>query len=374
MIVVTHLLGTGHLSRSATLAQGLRGRGHEVVLVSGGMAVPHLDLSGLRLRNLPPVRSDGVAFTRLLDETGAPAAPDVMARRKARLLAIFKEEQPDLLVTELFPFGRRMLREEFIALLDAARVARTCVAASVRDILNPPSKPEKAAWAEEMIERYYDLVLVHADEEVVSLSESWPVSTALARRLRYTGFVAPPPAGSHPAQAGRGEVLVSAGGGPVGLPLFEAARAAAALDGTRVWRLLVGGADAQARVAALAEGGRRNLAVEATRPDFRQMMHGAAASVSMCGYNTALDVLQSGVRAVFVPFDAGGETEQTLRAEALARHPGIVHLSAAALDAGSLRAAVEAVCADPARPARAKGMDGATRTAKILEQYLAQRR
>ena len=57
------------------------------------------------------------------------------------------------------------------------------------------------------------------------------------------------------------------------------------------------------------------------------MLYHAAASVSLCGYNTALDVLQSGVPAVLVPFDNGGEVEQSLRAEALAPQELVADLS-----------------------------------------------
>ena len=37
----------------------------------------------------------------------------------------------------------------------------------------------------------------------------------------------------------------------------------------------------------------------------------------MCGYNTAIDLLLTGTPGVLIPFDAGGEQEQTLRAESL---------------------------------------------------------
>ena len=40
----------------------------------------------------------------------------------------------------------------------------------------------------------------------------------------------------------------------------------------------------------------------------------AGLSISQSGYNTVCDVLQAGCRAIYVPFAAGGETEQTVRA------------------------------------------------------------
>ncbi|MFC6588488.1 hypothetical protein ACFQDZ_15780 [Sulfitobacter pacificus] len=36
MIVVTHLLGTGHLTRAVTLAQAFQEAGHRPIVISGG--------------------------------------------------------------------------------------------------------------------------------------------------------------------------------------------------------------------------------------------------------------------------------------------------------------------------------------------------
>ena len=133
---------------------------------------------------------------------------------------------------------------------------------------------------------------MHSVAEIAALELSWPVSDALRKRLYYTGFVAPSAPEVHPDGIGVGEVLVSAGGGSVGDHLFDAALGAAALDHGRRWRLLVGGS--AARVADLRARAPENCTVDAARPDFRQMLRGAAVSVSMCGYNTALDV-QAGI-------------------------------------------------------------------------------
>ncbi|HBR43215.1 MAG TPA: glycosyltransferase, partial [Sulfitobacter sp.] len=39
-IVVTHLLGTGHLARALTLGRAYGAAGHDVQVVSGGMPAP----------------------------------------------------------------------------------------------------------------------------------------------------------------------------------------------------------------------------------------------------------------------------------------------------------------------------------------------
>lgn len=197
MIVVTHLLGTGHLSRALTLGHSFAQAGHDVRVVSGGMPAPQLGSAGVRLIQLPPVRSDGVDFTRLLGPDDQIASPDHLAQRSACLTGEVMSDPPDALITELFPFGRRILRDEFKALLSAARsVPRTPkILCSIRDILAPPSKASKAskaAFAEDVVAEFYDAVLVHSDAATTPLENSWPVSDILRPYLRYTGFVAPP--------------------------------------------------------------------------------------------------------------------------------------------------------------------------------------
>ena len=65
---VQHLLGIGHLRRTATLARALDAAGLDVTVVSGGSAVPGLDIGNSRLWQLPPVRAVDLFFKVLVDE------------------------------------------------------------------------------------------------------------------------------------------------------------------------------------------------------------------------------------------------------------------------------------------------------------------
>jgi|TARA_B110000208_G_scaffold189587_2_gene251445 predicted glycosyltransferase len=231
LIVVTHLLGSGHLSRALTLGRAFAAAGHQVSVASGGMPVAQLDHTGIELIQLPPLRSDGVNFTRLLDEDGQVASHSYLQTRQTLLAQTMQRLRPDVLITELFPFGRRSLKHEFQMLLQQAKDIETpLVLGSIRDILAPPSKPAKVEFANEMIKRFYNGILVHSDPNLTPLSLSWPVSAALERNLQYTGFVAPTPPPPHPMNAGKGEIVVSAGGGDVGAKLFKTAIAAAVQD------------------------------------------------------------------------------------------------------------------------------------------------
>jgi predicted glycosyltransferase len=369
LIVVTHLLGTGHLRRAMMLARAFDEGGHRVTLASGGTEVPGLETAGVNLVQLPPLKSDGTNFTTLLTGDGVHADAAYLTRRLDLLLDCIKDG-PDVLITELFPFGRRVLAPEFMGVLDAAqRLPRPPkILCSIRDILTPPSKPAKAERADQIITQYYDAVLVHSDKAATPLEISWPVSDALRAKLRYTGFVAPPAPEPHPDRAGEGEVLVSAGGGAVGQPVFETSLRAARLTPALHWRLLVGGADPVSAIAGLQAIAPENATVEPARPDFPQMLNHAICSVSLAGYNTAMDLLQTGIPALLIPFDDGGEVEQTLRAQSLAALPGFDMLLSAELSAEAMAQHVTKLSQMFRRPIQGVAMNGAAEALRIVEE------
>src|SRR5262245_17213479 len=107
---VQHLLGIGHLRRAATLARALETAGFEVTLASGGMPVP-----GIKVLQLPPASSDA-SFKHLLDEHGQPVDEAWKTRRRDALLAAWVASNADVLMVELFPFGRRQMRFELLPL------------------------------------------------------------------------------------------------------------------------------------------------------------------------------------------------------------------------------------------------------------------
>ncbi|MEO1274428.1 MAG: glycosyltransferase [Pseudomonadota bacterium] len=370
LIVVTHLLGTGHLARATALGEAAAAAGHDVTLVSGGMPAPHLARDGVRLVQLPPLRSDGTAFTRLLSGEGRPATDEYLLKRRRALLTALDEAAPGGLVTELFPFGRRVLAGEFEALLQAAksRPGRPRIFASIRDVLAPPSKPAKAEQTERRLRAYYDGVLVHGDPSVMRLEQSWPITAPLRAMLSYTGFVAPALPETTADGDGAGEILVTAGGGPVGQHLFETAVAAAArLEGPhRTWRLLIGGDDRQARIDGLRENAPPWVIIEPVRPDFRELLQRAALSVNQAGYNTILDVAAARIPSVIVPFEDAGETEQAQRAACFAERYGYRVLPERELTPETLATAMEAALKASPPSAPPPDLSGAARSVALL--------
>ncbi len=366
LIAVTHLLGAGHLTRAAALARAFAAAGHETLLVSGGVPAPMVRRDGLRLVQLPPLRIAGTEFSTLLEPDGRPAEPALLARRSALMIETVTAFGPDAVITELFPFGRRALAHEFLALVDAARAGRPrpLVLASVRDILVASTKPARIAEAHARVADLYDAVLVHGDPALVPLDTSWPVDAATAAKVRYTGYVdegtVAPPA------IRRAGVLVAAGSGPAGLVLLGAAAEAARQRPDLGWRILAGHGVPEAALSGIG----RDLppgVLGRARPDYRALLAGAAVSVSQCGYNTAIDLLATGTPAVLVPFEAGVETEQRLRAACLAARGLARVLPESELTAQTLVQAVEAQAAAPVPGPHGIDIAGARRTVELVE-------
>jgi predicted glycosyltransferase len=365
---VQHLLGTGHLRRAATLARAMAARGLRVVIASGGAPAPWLVGDGIELVQLPPVRASDLAFTSLLDEHDRPIDDAFRARRRDRLLALFADLRPRVLITEMFPFGRRTFRFELSPLLEAADAARPrpwrlC---SVRDVLVRKSDPASYAWMLEQARAHFDRILVHTDPQLVPFALTFPYARALGERLVETGYVVEP---APPRTAeGRGEVLVSAGGGRVGAALLEAALAARPMSSLRgcPWRLIAGGNVADRAVAGLRARIPPDVLLEHRRADFTGLLANSLLSVSQAGYNTVLEGLRFQKPMVLVPFETTTETEQRTRAERL-EYLGL----AAVVWESELTPRRLAGAIDRAWRARTAGrpalaLDGAARTADLV--------
>lgn len=373
LIAVTHLLGIGHLVRARQLARALAGAGYQVTLASGGMPDGKAT-EGYRFVQLPPVRTLGTDFRKLLDEDGGAATPERLAARREQLTALARELSPDIVITEHFPFGRRQLAGEFLALIAAVKVAnpRALALSSIRDVLVAPERPDRLAETAWRIAALFDAVLIHGDPGVLPLEASWPVTPEIAGKLVYTGYLAELQASPASAVGRSGTILVSGGGSAAALPLFETVIAAARLLPQRSFHLLIGCGVAEADFASLRQSAPANARVEWARPDFPALLAACALSISQAGYNTVLDLLQAGRPALLAPFDAGNETEQALRAAALER-AGLARVLKLAQGPQALAAAIETALRQGAPPAAKVDLDGATGTVAAIAKLLASR-
>jgi predicted glycosyltransferase len=382
VVYCQHVLGVGHLFRTLEICRALDR--HRVRLISGGPPVaaalpPHV--SEVRL---PALHMDA-GFKALRAEAGSDAET-VLRERREMLLRLLDAEPADLLVVELYPFGRKAFRAEIDPLLEAVSAGRLppCgVVCSVRDILVEKGDPQ--AYAERVVStlnRFFDAVWVHADPAFVRLEETFDRLAEIEVPLVYTGFVTPAPApGARErvrGELGLGEaerlVVASAGGGSVGMPLLEAAvRAFDRPEIPAAARLKVftgpflPEADFE-RLRALAGDRTR---VERFSTDFLALLAAADLSISMAGYNTTMNLLAAGVPALVWPF--AQNREQRMRAERLAARGALRVLSDADLDPGRLADLAGARLSGPRPPGGIVDLGGAAAAARWVEDWRPER-
>ena len=384
LLYVQHLLGIGHVRRAAVLARAFHRAGLKVVFVTGGLPVKGLGLDGIEVVQLPPARAQDETFAVILDENDQPIDEAWKARRCELLLEVYRRCRPRVVMVELYPFGRRKMRFELDPLIKTARADSppALIACSLRDIVNRPERAKKTAWMVDHFTRQFDLLYVHGDPRFFRLEDSFPESAAVAERLHYTGYVTEAgevaaAAAASADQTGRGEVIVSAGGGAVGGALLRLALATRPLSplADTPWRLLIGPNMPEASFQAIAQAAPSGVVVERARSDFAEMLTRAKLSISQGGYNTLMEVLATGVPGVVVPFAGGTETEQTQRARVLAER-GLITiveedgLTPASLAAGIARALARAEAQGGSRGEAPFRQDGAEETARHLAAAL----
>jgi predicted glycosyltransferase len=373
---VQHLLGIGHVVRAARICHGLRQAGFAVELVLGGVPNTGLDLTGLSVMQLPPLKAAAGTFRELLTEKDEPATPEMKAVRRGALLAALERADPHVLLIEAFPFARRQMRFELLPLLQSAwgRSPRPLIVSSIRDVLQESRKPGRAEETIDLLRRYFDHVIVHGAHEIFPLATTFPLAHRIADMTAYSGLVGPEPGLANKRGSNSADVIVSAGGGAVGRRLLETAietKPHSALADAR-WLVVTGPNASEADCARLARGAGRGVVIERFVPDLAGLLRSATLSISQGGYNTAADILATGCRAVLVPFAAGGQTEQARRAALLETRGFAVVLAEAAFSPETLARAIDRALALP--PPVPLNFDGAARTAAILQDLLARRR
>ncbi len=367
---VQHLLGIGHIARASLVASALAADGFEVTMVTGGLPVHGFPGPDVRHVQLLPGVTSKEGFSGLQDADSVQLGRDGELSRVRQLLSALHETKPHIVITEAFPFGRRQMRFELMPFLDALRDMRPkpLLFASIRDILQTSKKPGRDEETVALVRDHFDGVLVHGDRTLTGIEDTFPLADRIADKILYTGLVAPD---APVPSSDRYRVIVSAGGGAVGHKLLNAAISARDLMASPGrWCAITGPNLDQQSFDALSRRGSGGLDVFRFRSDFRQLLAGADLSISQAGYNTVCDILRAGCGALLVPFAAGGETEQTARAEKLEAMGLAKMIREADVTPEAITASIEAMAAEPRRGSFNLNLDGARETARLLRRQL----
>lgn len=320
-----HILGIGHLIRSMEIVRGLLAD-FEICFVNGGRVVEDFPIpTGVQVVNLPAIATD-TEFQALRAIDPDRDLEVVFDLRTSILLELVDGFEPDVLVIELFPFGRRRFSTELIPCIEAAKASGAKIVCSLRDIV--VTKQDQARHEDKichLMNQYFDLLLIHGDPTFQPLELSFSRVKDLHCPVFYTGYVVQKSADIEAelplVDSDRPLILTSVGGGRFGHELlFCVVEAAQYLEHLPHQMLVFTGPFCPPEVFAALEAKAAqcpNVTLQRYTPNLLTHMHQADLSISMAGYNTTMNVLTSGVRAMVLPFTGNDDQEQTLRAERL---------------------------------------------------------
>lgn len=377
LVYCQHVLGIGHLVRTYEILQHLTG--HRVVLVLGG---PRADLPPpphVEVVQLPGLRMDA-AFSGLLPVDPGSSLDRIKQQRTRRLLELFAAIRPDILLIELFPFGRNSFRFELEPLLDQAGKNHNCqVVCSVRDILVERDNTQKFEQRViDRLNRWFDLLLVHSDPEVIRLDATFSRVTDISIPVCYTGYIGqqhiPPLAAAESPVAQSPDqplIVASAGSGSVGYTLLNAVlKAHRQLSPPCRLQVFTGPYLEDQQFTLLRETAGPGAQVCRFTSSLPQWLGAAQLSVSMGGYNTTMNILAAGCPALIFPFQQNHE--QGLRARKLSSCAPIELLTPGDLQPQILAGRMAAMMSCKKIPSRVR-LDGAavTRTQLTCQGNLA---
>jgi predicted glycosyltransferase len=306
----------------------------------------------------------------------------VKSERKELLLSHFISFQPDIFITELYPFGRKAFRFELDPVLSGIQDGSlpTCQCyCSVRDIL-----VEKEHGREKFEQRvvdtlndYFSGVLIHSDPSVITLDTTFSRFADITIPICYTGFVSRSPP-SLPTTRIRQRlgltkdtqlIVASIGGGNVGGELLRAVLKASNLfpaEKNFHLQLFCGLYCSRELYEELLSQSSENISVDTFSSNFPEWLEAADLSISMGGYNSCMNVLKSGVPALIYPFRQN--REQEMRGLALGKMSGIRLITEDGLSPEILKEKISSMLLSQ-RTSTEINLDGARQTLQQINRW-----
>ena len=403
-----HLIGVGHHFRNRQIVNELV-KTCDVFFIDGGRPIPDADLDeGVVRIPLPPLRTGAQGIAPVDKERDLQT---VMRERQTQLADVMEQIRPDVFCVEFFPFSRWSLKSEILNTVVRLNKVNpgAKVLCSLRDIptraksdaLQPTVTPVQRRDGDAMrfysvpfggihheylsfnrryyeevvpvLNMYFDAVMVHGDSQLSRLEDHFPWAADIGIPIIYTGFVSEKlKDASRPDGAPDRYVLVSAGGGSGGLalvaPCIEAWKRLDrddALNG-REMVIFAGAFINETHFDALRElCGDGPFRIERFTSNFLAYMKHADLSISRAGYNTCMNVLETGTPALLVPIVQADDQEfraQKLMALGLAQ---VIHPDQ--IGAGKMAKAIGEML-ERSVSEHDLSLDGAEQTRKIIEQ------
>lgn len=318
--------GLGHTRRNLAIAHALAasipdhvGRKVTGLLVTGESTATRFEIpEGWDWVVLPGIRKgDGGYRPRHLS-----IAQDALIDLRTDMIdAVLTQFRPHLVVVDRHAFGvDGELRQ---ALTHLRRKRPRCkVVLGLREVLDSPHVV-KQEWKRlgdlDTVTSTFDQIWVYGDPAIHDPLRTGEIPRSLGHLVRYTGYLA---AGrvsrGSSTPVTRPYLLTMAGGGSDGLDVVLAAARAEVPEGYE-HLVITGPQMPREHRRQVEQAARPGTRVVTKVRDALSEIEGAAAIVSMGGYNSVSEIMSTSTPALIVP-RTEPRLEQLIRAEALARH------------------------------------------------------
>jgi len=367
-------VGLGHLRRNLAIAGEIERIFPRscCLIVTGSPCATQFKLpSNTEVIKIPCVTKDGEgnyvtkSFSGNLERT--------LEFRARMLLDTFLSFSPELVIMDHQLTG---LYGEALDMLRAARKADALIFFGLRDIKDSP-EVLKSRWNNPLsrwaLNELYDHVCIYGMQSVYDPVKACAPLFDHVRQHEFTGFIVPPhkQSGKTRWHGTRKKVLVTFGGGSDGIERAETYLDS--LEGTQPhWdsHIITGPLMAPAAVRRIRARARKLQPISSVRihrfhGNLPGLLRRADAVVSMAGYNTCAEILQSGIPAVLLP-RTFPRKEQLIRATRLAELGWVKTLPAENPDPRELFDAVESALASGRRKPAEADLNGLRRLGEII--------
>jgi predicted glycosyltransferase len=314
----------------------------------------------------------------LAGSTPQPRCPsEAFTIRKKIIQSTIKQYDPDMFLVDSRPSGLNDELLEVLAQMSAWSECKTVL--MLRDIVDEP-KLVTTRWADQgiykLIDEAYDKVVVFGNEWIFDAIESYQMSPFRAK-VFYLGYIGSPgfsASGCHPSESSGGpkHILITVGGGFDGADIIQTVceYISRTPQNQQLAFSVVLGNNSTLAISDLFERYvdlSRNTQVYGHVSALDSLICKADLVVSMCGYNTLIELIERGKKIIAIPRTHSG-SEQIMRASLLSNvYDGMWVIPEKELTVERLKVSIDRALMAPS-PTVQMEMSGARNLIAFLEQ------
>lgn len=333
LVYVYHGSTLGHIRRVLSICSELRRKDPSLnlILLQGGKlprSFKEIDL--LEVIQLPSLAPNATnSFQGLKSPNLNIETQTLLNIRRDIIRSLVKNIIFDAVIIEFFPFGRVMLQDEILDLIKITKLSnpKLKVLSLMRDITGFPQEEwqNRKEHTYRILEQYFDILLLHGDQDLDSSVQKEIEQHKCRIEYHYTGYIATPTVCDTEIED-HNEILISAGGGKDAAEWIEVLLASIE-ESVDILKYQI----TVATGPYFPDGKRQHIEsrfpfvhLKSFIPNFHRRIQSARLSISMAGYNTITDILQTDTPALIIPRDF--EPEQVERSQIIDKFPNTKYI------------------------------------------------